>query len=147
MKTLTKWIASFFYVGYMPVAPGTCGSLAGILWAWVFHDQLLFWTAAFCVLGFLACRPSQTIFQSKDPSRFVMDEVCGMMLSVLWLPKSLLWYVVAFLFFRLFDVVKPWPISAIQRNSHPFMIMIDDLLAGVFANLVIRLLIVFFGIR
>ena len=97
------------------------------------------------MLGFLVCRPSQAVFHSKDPSSFVMDEVCGMMLSVLWLPKSLLWYAVAFGLFRLLDVTKPWPIRVIQRSSHPFMIMADDLLAGVFTNLILRLLIIFFG--
>ena len=132
-----RMIATFFGAGYSPWAPGTMGSLAGILISWFAGD--LFWPllALLIFLGFAVSKPAVSVFASGDPSAFVMDEVVGMMISVSFLPKTIFFYGGAFILFRLFDITKPWPISLIQKSKHPWAIMGDDILAGVFANLLI----------
>jgi phosphatidylglycerophosphatase A len=140
MQGLTRVVATFFGIGYLPLAPGTWASAAGAALCWyVFpEDQLPYWTLFFTAMGLWACLPSRVAFRSEDPKQFVMDEVCGVMISVLWIPMSAANYVSAFLLFRLFDVWKPWPISRLQASAHPWSIMGDDLLAGVFANLILQ---------
>src|SRR3989338_4383444 len=130
MNNWVKALASFFYVGYLPWAPGSFGSLAGLLIAWYFYGALPYLTIAFCLLGFILCKPATAVFSSKDPAPFVLDEVCGMMLGVLWLPKTPVVFLAGFILFRLFDILKPWPISRIQKNPNPSSIMLDDLAAG-----------------
>ena len=136
---LTKIVSSFFYLGNIPWAPGTWGSLAGLLIVYFvpgpFQTLLLVFM---CLLGFYVCPKAVKVYQAKDPSIFVMDEVCGMMLSVLWLPKTTWVLLGGFLLFRGFDIVKPWPISWVQKKNTPSCILWDDLLAGVFTNLVLR---------
>ena len=136
---LAKRIGSFFYLGHLPWAPGTWGSLAGLLIFWFASEKahvpvfLGATTVAFC-----ACPGAVRAYASKDPSQFVADEVCGMMLGLLWLPKKTELYLAGFILFRFFDIVKPWPISVLQKKEGPSFIVWDDLLAGVFANLALR---------
>ena len=131
-------IASFLFVGYLPAAPGTWGSLAGALWAWYFPSMHLFSTVVFSILGLAVCAPARRVFRSDDPKLFVMDEVSGMLISLLWLPRTFAWYAASFFLFRVFDVLKPGPIGAIQKNRAPWSIMGDDMLAGVLVNLALH---------
>lgn len=129
-----RFVASFAYIGYAPFAPGTLGSAAGMALAWFFPQALVAMALTFSLSGLAICRLSQAAFNHADPSAFVLDEVAGMMLSVLWLPHDIIWYVLAFLLFRVLDVSKPGPIGMMQRSASPYSIMGDDLLAGVFAG-------------
>ena len=140
-KFFASITATFFGVGYIPVVPATFASAASALLTWYFipGGTLLFWALGLSAAGLCACRPSQDIFNSKDPKQFVMDEVCGMMLTLLWLPKNPGLYAGAFFLFRILDVWKPWPISRIQESRHATSIMWDDLLAGVFANILLQI--------
>ncbi len=125
--------------------PGTFGSLAGLL---IFWGCPLKWQLPalvfLCCLGFYLCPRSVKAFGSKDPQSFVTDEVCGMMVALFWLPKSLGVYFAAFLLFRFFDVLKPWPIGLVQKKENPSCILWDDLLAGIFTNLLLRAALIFF---
>ena len=138
MKNLSKYAASFFGIGFLPVGPGTWGSAAGAVIAWYSGEALLTISILFMAAGFWAATRAEQDFGSKDPGAFVMDEVCGMMLTVLWLPRVLWLYAAGFALFRLLDIWKPWPISKIQASTQPWSVMGDDLLAGVFANLILR---------
>ncbi len=166
MSAWVKAAASFFYVGYLPFAPGTFGSLAGLLIAWYFYGAIPYLTLVLCVVGFAICKSATIVFSSKprvssrgtsaeavdglvasrDPTPFVLDEVCGMMLSVLWLPKTPAVFLVAFILFRLLDTLKPWPISRIQKNANPLSIVWDDLAAGALVNLILQGLILTLGV-
>ena len=139
-----KLLATFFGAGYSRWAPGTVGSLAGIAMAW-FAEPFIFYPALFIflALGFLASGASIKIFKSDDPACFVMDEVCGAMIAVCLLPKTWPLYAMGFLLFRLFDITKPWPISLIQKSKHFSAIMLDDILAGVFAIVLLRVYLLF----
>ena len=136
--------ASFFGIGYLPVMPGTFGSLAGVLLAWYFYGMLGTVLFFLTLSAFLICKSSESSFACKDPQRFVLDEVCGMMLSVVWIPKTLPYFAAAFILFRLFDTLKPWPIRAIQNHKHPSSIVWDDLAAGLFTNLLLQIFILVF---
>ena len=133
-----KLTATFFGIGYSPWAPGTMGSLAGLFLAWFIDKSSIDYLLIFLVLGFLVCKSAVDFFSSGDPSCFVMDEVCGMMITVLFIPRTFYLYLAGFILFRIFDIAKPWPISRIQQSKSPWAIMWDDILAGIFANLLIR---------
>lgn len=138
MQKLTRIVATFFGVGFLPWAPGTWASLLAAVLAWFLGGSLVYWTVAFSTVGLLVCRQARLVFRDEDPKQFVMDEVCGMFLGVLWLPKSIPLFVAAFFLFRVLDIWKPWPISKVQNIDRPWSIMGDDLLAGVFVNLILQ---------
>ena len=138
-KTFTRLVATFFGLGFLPLFPATWASAVAAALGWYIPSPaLIYCVFLLSVAGFSVCRPSQDVFNSKDPKPFVMDEVCGMMLSVLWLPKNVSLYVWAFIMFRVLDVWKPWPISRIQESKFPSSILWDDLAAGLFTNLVLQ---------
>ena len=97
-------------------------------------------TFVFCVIGLICCKPARDVFHAEDPSIFVMDEVCGMMVSVHWLPKELWIFGGAFFLFRLFDIWKPGPIGRLQKMKSPLSIVWDDLAAGLLANLILQVI-------
>ncbi len=138
MTFLTKVIATFFGVGYIPLVPATWASALTVVLAWYLPYGLGYWILAFFAAGLWACAPSRAVFKSKDPKQFVMDEVVGMGLSVLWLPKNLSLYAAAFILFRILDVWKPGFISKIDEQDHPFSILLDDVAAGVLANVILQ---------
>lgn len=131
--------ASFFYIGYLPVGPGTFGSLAGLALAWYLHQYILSLFIVLTVLGLAICKPSVRLFSKHDSQHFVLDEVAGMLLSVLWLPLDPITYINGFLLFRILDTFKPWPIILLQRSKSAFSIMTDDLAAGLAVNLILRI--------
>lgn len=122
-------------VGYAPLAPGTVASLLAllILWALPFSRLGLALTVLIVAgVGGWAAGRAERLLGSKDPSPVVIDEVVGMFLSVLALPRSPWLLLVAFLLFRLLDIVKPFPIRQSQALSGGPGVMLDDLIAGVY---------------
>ena len=138
MKKLCRVLGSFFYLGALP-AGGTWGSAAGWTIAWIFPAKGFLLLLPFCAMGYALTLVAEESFGSRDPGAFVWDEVCGMMLSVLWLPKNLTVCAAAFALFRVLDIWKPWPISMLQKMKHPFSIMHDDLAAGFASRLELAL--------
>jgi phosphatidylglycerophosphatase A len=131
-------------VGYFPIAPGTAGSAAG-----VFVDRALRATLSSVVHGIvvlvvivLGVWVSSVVEKSsskKDPSVVVVDEVAGMLLSYYLLPLSWRGLLIGFFVFRLFDIVKPFPCRRAEKIPGGVGIMADDLIAGVYTNIVLRL--------
>ncbi len=146
-KRLVKPLATFFYIGNTPLAPGTLGSLAGLFIAWFLNGFLIQEFMILSFIGFLISRPAVEVYGTKDPRCFVLDEVCGMILSVLWVPLNPIMYLLGFTLFRIFDSVKPWPISLIQKSEAPTAIMWDDLAAGFFVNLLLQILNLYAPLR
>jgi phosphatidylglycerophosphatase A len=138
-----KVVASAFGLGYLPVAPGTWSSAAAALvwvgiprlpapWWAVLQVGLLVVTVA---VGLAVCPRAEAAFGRKDPSQFVLDEVAGQWLACLafrWRGPAAT-ALVAFLAFRLFDVAKPFPIRRLEKLHAGWGVMLDDLLAGVYA--------------
>ena len=135
------WIATGLGIGRVPLAPGTFGSLWGIALVWGLariggHGAVLAGLAAVTLLGFWAAADPRKRFGSKDPSCVVVDEIAGQMLSLLYLAPSATGLLVGFVLFRLFDVLKPFPVRQLESLPGSSGIMTDDLAAGIYANLV-----------
>jgi phosphatidylglycerophosphatase A len=138
--------ASFGYVGFAPVAPGTVGSAAAIplflLLRWAGSPWL---EIAVCgvlvVAGAWSARLAERALGVEDPGPVVIDEVVGMLVSLLFLPGTWPVIVAAFIAFRVFDVVKPWPAGRLEDVPGGWGVMADDVMAGVYANLTIQILL------
>ncbi len=122
-------------VGYSPVAPGTLASLLALLILWVVPFSLRGLVLALLVIvgvgGWSAGR-AERLLGRRDPGPVVIDEIAGMFLSALALPRSLGLLLVAFLLFRVFDIAKPFPIRQSEILSGGLGIMLDDLIAGTY---------------
>lgn len=140
-------VATFFYVGHSSIAPGTMGTLgATIIYLLLFY---FYYPAWWIILGLLllACfgniwsgEWAEKYYQTKDPQCVVIDEVAGYFLTVLLFEPSLETAVLAFLFFRLFDITKPPPIHFFEKFPAGWGILLDDLMASVYAILAIGLI-------
>jgi len=145
-KSLIKIISTFFYVGYLPLIPGTFGSIAGLVIYYLVKDSLpvyLITTGILIFLGFITSDSIEKSLEKKDPSCVVIDEVSGMMLSLLFIPFNLKLVIVGFFLFRLFDTLKPYPAGRFEKLRGGLGIMSDDLIAGLYTNLVLQIALKF----
>jgi phosphatidylglycerophosphatase A len=129
MARLVRALASCFYLGKLPAA-GTWGSAVGALLAWSFPVEAFAIFAGVTVLGYACAFGAKSSFGVKDPGEFIMDEVSGMMLGLLWAPRDIIWYLAAFALFRLLDVRKPGFLRKLDQMEHPTSVMNDDVAAG-----------------
>jgi phosphatidylglycerophosphatase A len=148
------WIATVGGIGRVPRIPGTVGSLAGLALVWSLQRAAGDWgvtvaAAAVVPVTLLAVAASSALAagrRERDPQIIVIDEVCGMLVAVAGLSLTATTAGLGFLFFRLFDIVKPFPISWIERRAPGgWGIVGDDLAAGVAANLCTRAVLAWFG--
>lgn len=147
MRQLIIFFATGIYTGYSPFAPGTAGSVVGLAIgyfcapAWSSHPALF--VAIFAVVFAVSCwiaGRAEEIFGEHDSSRIVLDEVLGMIATMFLNPLSWPCLVGGFLLFRVFDIVKPFPASLIDRSMPGGPgVMLDDLFAGIYANIVLRI--------
>jgi len=134
-------LATCFGVGLLRPAPGTWGTLAGLL-TWYFLPQAHPWIwlilPLFILLSWFVCELANKTSDSGDHSSIVIDEVAGILVTLAFVPHTLLAYGLAFFLFRLFDIWKPWPISWVDQNMKGgWGILFDDLIAGFFAGAII----------
>jgi len=144
-----KSIATVGGIGYIPKLPGTAASLVGAGLSWLLRSNPTAQLVGFSVaagLGFWSAGPTARALGQKDPPVVVIDEVAGMMLTLLLLPAKAWVYLAGFLLFRLLDIWKPRPICRLERLPGSAGIMLDDLLAGVIANLLLQGLLRLFSI-
>lgn len=131
--------------GLFPKAPGTAGSLAALLPAWLMFNWPLSWraliAAAVFVGGIWLSGASARKLGVHDHPAIVIDEIAAMLAIALILPSSSwIWFAQAFVFFRFFDIFKPWPIREVDhRLSGGLGIMLDDLMAAVYAAVCLRI--------
>lgn len=156
MSFLMRVLATGFFIGYVPVAGGTWASLAGCaVWAALSKSVLFYPAAAIVVLvGFpVSGYAERRLFGVKDPNQVVIDEISGMLITYAGFsfsadPSGLFYLGAGFLLFRLFDILKPYPVGALQSLGGGAGVMLDDIAAGVYANAglqITRLLIRSFG--
>jgi phosphatidylglycerophosphatase A len=141
-----NFLALGFGSGLAPVAPGTAGTLAAIpvylLLQPLALEVYLPLVVALFVVGIPICAFTAQRLQVHDHPGIVWDEVVGYLVTMAFAPAGWLWVVAGFVLFRIFDVAKPWPIMWLDRQVHGgFGIMLDDLLAGVFAAAALQLLV------
>ncbi len=138
---LIKLIGTFFGVGYLPLIPGTFGTLAGLGVYYIFGSNpgvFLFLVVAVTAVGFLISGASVKAFGKKDPRPVVIDEVSGILISLIGLPFTLQWAIAAFLLFRIFDSVKPYPVNSAENIGGGLGIMCDDIVAGLYTSLLLQ---------
>lgn len=144
-------LATWFGCGLAPRAPGTAGTLGAIPLVYLMAGiEPVFYMAAVLLFAAAAMVVAQ-FFESggeHDPAEFVMDEVAGFMVAMTWVPFSWAGVVAGFALFRLFDIWKPFPISWIDRRIKGGVgTVADDLVAGIFANIAIQVLIYYGVVR
>ena len=141
-KKIALFIASTFYSGYFPIAPGTVGSFVAIL-ILLFLPALPWWLLSIIAfVGFFIGVWASNIaeeFWGHDPGRVNWDEVIGMIITIIALPKHWIIYMCGFFVFRLFDVINPFPVNKLEKLPAGLGIMSDDVLAGIYANIVLQI--------
>lgn len=147
MNFIYKTIATFFGAGYAPVAPGTVGAIfaAFLIWLWQTLDPslsyygwpLLIVTILCTFLGAYATDQLEAEW-GKDPSKVVMDEAIGIWISILFIPVNLYYLLAGLILFRIFDIWKPLGIRKLESIKGGWGVMLDDVLAGVYANLILQ---------
>lgn len=145
-----NWLAFGFGVGLIPLAPGTAGALLAIPFYLLLQPLLVAWSgwlyvgavAVAFMAGVMVCARAAESIAAHDHPGIVWDEMVGMWVTLCLVPFSWSALLVGFLLFRLLDIVKPWPISLLDRRVGGGLgIMLDDVVAGIFANLMLRLVL------
>jgi phosphatidylglycerophosphatase A len=146
-------VATWFGAGLLPVAPGTWGSLAALPCAWVivYLAGPTALVAAALIVFPLGCWAGGVVARASgryDPGFIVVDEVAAQWLVLAAVPLDWRWYLAAFVLFRVFDIVKPWPARLVERKlKGGFGIMLDDVVAAFYAVLVLLIGEGAFGVR
>ena len=146
IRRLGVFVATFAYVGYAPFAPGTFGSAAGLLVFYLVRRTHLPWVefAAILltfVLGIWSGTEAEHHFGGTDPGPVVIDEVMGMLITLVLLPVTVTGAIVGFLVFRVLDVIKPWPAARFESLPGGLGVMADDGMAAIYGNLIMHVLV------
>lgn len=151
LNPLVRFIATGAYVGYAPLAPGTAATFAYAVLYWLLAPEitaasgalalatLAISMAAVIVLAMWAAGAAETVL-GKDSSRIVVDELAGFLVAVALLPKSIFVLTVSFLLFRVLDILKPFPARRLEALEGGAGVVLDDLVAGIYTNLLVRLM-------
>jgi phosphatidylglycerophosphatase A len=148
VQALITFVATGGFAGFAPRAPGTAGSVLGLLLVkfalasmWEHSPAgflMLFAVVFICACGVAAC--AERIFAEPDSSAIVLDEILGMIATMFGNSSSWSWLIAGFALFRLFDIIKPWPASRFDRMRGGAGVMLDDLAAAFYANIALQLL-------
>ena len=136
---LAEILATVFYLGRIPGAPGTWGSIAAVLVWLILPEQMLsvfIFSGILIFLAVIGIWVSQLVESASgttDPSEIIIDEWVGQWIALLALPQTWISAVIALVFFRIFDIAKPGPINNLQKLPGGWGIMVDDIVAGIFA--------------
>jgi phosphatidylglycerophosphatase A len=156
INPLVHFLATGGFTGYSPIAPGTVGSLACALLVWFLVPEVssgssplamavaVLSTLAFTALAIWSSDLAERVF-GHDAHRIVIDEFAGFLFAVLLLPKSPLVFVVAFLLFRAMDIIKPFPARRAEALPGGTGVVMDDVVAGIYTNVLIRLMLLVRG--
>lgn len=139
-----KVLSTFLYIGYLPFIPGTFASIAAVFLFYLNRNNTFFHmllTLVLLILGFLVGGEAERVFNKKDSPRIVIDEVSGMLLAFLLIPYDIKLVVIGFILFRLLDTLKPYPVQRLQKLRGSLGIMIDDMVAALYTNIILQLLL------
>ena len=139
-------VATCGYLGYVPIAPGTFGSAAGLIVfaavRWANSPALELALIAFLfAIGVWSANAAEKHFGGVDPAPVILDEVVGMLITLALIPVNLPGAIVGFLLFRLLDVIKPWPANRLEALPGGLGVMADDAMAALYGNAIMRLLV------
>jgi phosphatidylglycerophosphatase A len=141
-------IATGLYSGYLPKAPGTWGSLVGLLLFFLLHTLslpvYLAIIAGLFVVGTFAAGEAEKILDNRDPGVVVIDEIVGILIALIAVPVTPLTMALGFVLFRIFDIAKPFPVNFFDQRFHGGLgIMLDDIIAGIYSLIILQLLLNF----
>ena len=145
------FLATGFFIGTVPFAPGTFGSIIGLPICFLI-SRLDILVAIICTILFILfatwmAAAAEKVLKKKDPGEIVIDEIAGLMVTFIGIPFTLKTVIVGFIIFRTFDILKPFPIGLLEKKvAGGPGIVLDDVLAGLYANLILRLAIYITGI-
>jgi phosphatidylglycerophosphatase A len=141
-------IATGCYSGYLPKAPGTWGSLVGLFLFFMLHTLslpvYLAVVAGLFLVGSFAAGEAEKIMDHKDPGLVVIDEIVGMLITMIAVPATPLAMAMGFILFRIFDIAKPFPVNFFDQRFHGGLgIMLDDVMAGIYSLVILQVLLRF----
>lgn len=137
---IVKMLSTFFYLGYLPLS-GTFGSMVGVLIFYLIKGNNFIYTLvtlSVISLGLLLTGRAEKIYNKKDPSYVVIDEIAGMLLSLVGITWDIRVIMSAFLVFRILDAMKPYPVGRFQELKGSIGIMGDDIIAGIYTNVILQ---------
>ena len=143
-KKIYYAIGTVLGLGYLPIAPGTWGSLGGLLVCFLLHKYLYVYLACFVITFFLGVVAASKIEEDtgeKDPSIVVMDEFACIFPVFLFVPMTVLTIVVGFIIYRIIDIIKIPPMGPLEKIEGGWGIMLDDLVGGIYTNIILQVLI------
>jgi phosphatidylglycerophosphatase A len=148
---LVVLLATGCFTGFLPVMPGTWGTLASIPLAILVHKGgatlQLFSAVVFVALAVWIAGKAEKLLGTRDAQPIVIDEMAGFIISLIWLPLSLFTVCLGFVVFRLFDIVKPPPIGSLEKRLRSgWGVVMDDVLAGVYTNISLRIFLIIAGV-
>jgi phosphatidylglycerophosphatase A len=144
-----RMLSTWFYVGDMPGAPGTAASAVAVLIAVIFAPNTFLYVLVaviITILGFKVSGRMEEVLGQKDPGCIVIDEVAGIMVTFFLLPLTIPIVITAFFLFRAFDMFKIYPANKFENIGGATGVMMDDLVAGLYANIVMQIAIRWAGI-
>lgn len=145
MTRLAVFLSTVGYIGYVPIAPGTAGSAAGLVvyavvaWGGAAWMQAVAIAVVFAI-GIWSATISERYFGGIDPGPVVIDEVLGMLITLACVPVGIKGALIGFFVFRVFDVFKPFPAGRLERLHGGIGVMADDAAAAVYGNIVMRVI-------
>ncbi len=146
LKFSNKLITRFIFIGEIPIAPGTCASFFAVLLLYYFPFlNNLYVIILLLFLGIIGSNFEEVNTNIKDNQKIVIDEITGMFVTFVFLPVNLWNLILGFILFRLFDIKKVSLINSSQNLPQGWGVMADDILAGISANVILRLLFYIFG--
>jgi phosphatidylglycerophosphatase A len=141
-RTVILFIAEGAYAGRSPIAPGTAGTVVGVLLYLLLKGLPLAWYLVACVLvagiGTRAAGEAEKLLGKKDAQSIVIDEIAGFLISMIMVPSGWGFVAAGFFLFRLFDIVKPWPLKRLQDLHGGAGVMLDDIGAGIYTNILLQ---------
>ena len=147
LNFVEKLLGSGFYTGYIPFISGTFGSLAALIIYYIpgFENPLILIPAIiiFTFYGIYVGNKFESVY-GKDPSQCTIDEIVGMWISLLFLPKILLLSFLTFLLWRILDIIKPFPARNFEKLKGGLGIMLDDITSGVYSLIIVHIILVIF---
>ncbi len=144
MNLISRIIATGFYSGYAPFFPGTVGSFLGLFLYWAIPGSesiyLLFFIIILFFVGVWSATEVEKQSKTKDNQIIVIDEIVGTLITFFLFEKNIIWLIIGFILFRLFDIYKFFPAKDAERLPQGWGVMMDDVVAGIYGAISLRLI-------
>lgn len=147
---IIKAVSTFFYAGYISAVPGTIASIIGVFLFYLIKDNVfiyILFILSSIGLGLLTAGKAEKLFNKKDAKCIVIDEIAGMLISLIFIPYDLKIAIIAFCLFRLLDTLKPYPADKLQNLEGSVGIMSDDIVAGLYTNVILQVVLRFVSFK